>query len=551
MGRNTKSGRTLNPMDALRRQQRKRELKKVDTRKKVREFSLLTKDTEKLEAEIERYQELKAQRRLDKQSAEKLQRLTDQLAKIHEIRKVHGLPEHGSSDSAQPSKGQGNAPAVHGLSSILGESAVMDSDSLATSSESGMSDTSGSEPESENDEQPPKPVPLEMLGIEIEGASTSDEELPPLPPGSPPPLPSLVPKRNHGSTSPKDAATDELPPLPPGSPPPLPSANPDPPALPEPLLPPTRPLQHRPFPPPGPGPRPMWRPMRPPSSRPPMLSMIHPSSQPLPTSARPMRPYQRSRPPHRPLHAPPPNHVTGGSGGPSRPPPSRPPVPAANPTVLSAAPQVRDLQKELTSLVPNALLRKQRAQRKQQGSIINSTPSLPQATPTGLDAAPDAGPDFAIQANPSPISNAGSLASHHEASLHYLSEETLSAAPVVTEAKAISATPAVPTGVSTAPIIDSIPPATSTFPSVFSPFGRPSTGTALPSAFGASALSQPSWLTQLTQGRSPLPGAISPARPTASSATVFPASATPPTSTKAPAIDQKYEAFMKDVEDLL
>ncbi|KAJ1981494.1 hypothetical protein H4R34_002046 [Dimargaris verticillata] len=543
MGRNTKSGRTLNPMDALRRQQRKRELKKnKDTRKKVREFGLLAKDTEKIEAEIERYQELKTQRRLDKQGAEKLQRLSDQLAKIHEVRKVHGLPEHGAADIGQPSTGHGNAPAVHGLSFILGESAVADSDSSAASSESGMSDTDGSGPESENDEQPPEPVSLEVLGIEIEGVSTSDEELPPLPPGSPPPLPPLVSEPNQDSVLPEETPIDDLPPLPPGPPPPLPPTNSRPPTLPAPLPPHPCPVQHQPLPPPGFGPRPMWRPMHPPSGRPPMRPMVYPSTQAFPANARPIRPYQRPRPPHEP------GRVTGGSGRPNRPPPSRlvrSSVSAANPTVLSAAPQVRDLQKELTSLVPNALLRKQRAQRKQQGSIINSTPYLPRATPTGSEAAPTTNTEFAIQTDPTLIPNTEVFALPNDASSHFLSNGAPSAAPVVTLAETVPANTTASISVLTVPNGDSSLVADSAAPSLFNPFGRPSTGIALPSAFGAPALSQPSWLTQLTQGRSPLPGAVSLAKPATVSAP------TAPPSTKAPAMDQKYEAFMKDVGDLL
>eukprot|EP00899_Mesostigma_viride_P015042 jgi/Mesvir1/23539/Mv18240-RA.1 len=80
----TKGGRSMNPTDAFRKAERRKELKKnKKERQKVREVIILSKDPETLEKQI---QSLKAQAStdgaLDKQRKHKLRQLEDQLTKV-------------------------------------------------------------------------------------------------------------------------------------------------------------------------------------------------------------------------------------------------------------------------------------------------------------------------------------------------------------------------------------------------------------------------------------------------------------------------------------
>ncbi|KAJ2842834.1 hypothetical protein J3B02_005460 [Coemansia erecta] len=76
-----------------------------------------------------------------------------------------------------------------------------------------------------------------------------------------------------------------------------------------------------------------------------------------------------------------------------RPPPPIPPIPPrlirpASATVLAAEPQVRDLKKELTALVPAAISRK--TKQKERERVLSSVPDVPKMV---VNAAPEIEPD--------------------------------------------------------------------------------------------------------------------------------------------------------------
>ncbi|CAO3637254.1 unnamed protein product [Cunninghamella blakesleeana] len=86
-----KSKRNINPADALRKQQRKRELKKnKEIRKNAREAGLAKKDTTKILADIARLEGLERNGAIDRNGNAKLKLLRDELAQIEKAKKeVH------------------------------------------------------------------------------------------------------------------------------------------------------------------------------------------------------------------------------------------------------------------------------------------------------------------------------------------------------------------------------------------------------------------------------------------------------------------------------
>ncbi|KAJ1663706.1 hypothetical protein IW140_004690 [Coemansia sp. RSA 1813] len=77
-----------------------------------------------------------------------------------------------------------------------------------------------------------------------------------------------------------------------------------------------------------------------------------------------------------------------------RPPPHHPQPSTSSGTVLAAEPQVRDLKKELTTLVPSAIARKNKQKDRQR--VLESVPMAPQMV---INSAPDVGIDQADPAN--------------------------------------------------------------------------------------------------------------------------------------------------------
>lgn len=89
----TKTGRTINPADAHRKQQRRKELKKnKEERKKVRLIAYAHKDLSKFEEELEQYKKLESEGLLDKNGKAKKIAVEDEIKKIKGSREKLGLP---------------------------------------------------------------------------------------------------------------------------------------------------------------------------------------------------------------------------------------------------------------------------------------------------------------------------------------------------------------------------------------------------------------------------------------------------------------------------
>ncbi|KAJ1725128.1 hypothetical protein LPJ53_000691 [Coemansia erecta] len=122
-----------------------------------------------------------------------------------------------------------------------------------------------------------------------------------------------------------------------------------------------------------------------PPGTPPLLPQdldIGPVWPPLPQGPSPMLPASAARPP-----PPFPPGLPPGMPPPPRPPRhalARPPARPVSATVLSAEPQVRDLKKELTSLVPSAISRK--SKQKERQKVLDTIPMAPRMM---VNAAPD------------------------------------------------------------------------------------------------------------------------------------------------------------------
>ncbi|RUS24894.1 hypothetical protein BC938DRAFT_472934 [Jimgerdemannia flammicorona] len=428
-----KGGRLMNPADAHRKAQRKKEIKKNKVeRKKVREVAMAVKDTTKLELEIAKINIARSHQSLPYDQA-------------HNIPLAKPVPK-------QPPKYENpddpkNSPYYHPTLNPLGLAP-----SRARQAGYQIPHTLG---QSHKDEASNEDSD-ESLGSDASGAEEDDDELPELPPGTPP---------KHEEATGEDDDGDELPELPPGTPPRKEEEEEEEEDMPElpPGPPPSKPFQYGaaqsgpstvyasyPGAPPPPPPRP--------GGVPPFDMRSHhmPPGGPSPFANRPLPP---PPPPRSPQHygpylsgprypgAPPPprpafSHYGPSVGRPPRsdyynpdfgsfspplpgpPPPGPPPgvygeaspspasaatVPPARPQlalapVISAAPQVRDLRKELTTLVPASILRKKAAAAKAgaQGAgkvarpKINAAPDLDEgvsessvaavgpALPTGL-----------------------------------------------------------------------------------------------------------------------------------------------------------------------
>jgi len=89
----TKIGRSINPADAHRKQQRKKELKKnKEERKRVRLIASANKDLTKLEDELKQLKEIEKERYLDKYEKDKKKSLEEEISKVKEAREKLGLP---------------------------------------------------------------------------------------------------------------------------------------------------------------------------------------------------------------------------------------------------------------------------------------------------------------------------------------------------------------------------------------------------------------------------------------------------------------------------
>ncbi|XP_062187053.1 protein EARLY FLOWERING 5-like isoform X1 [Phragmites australis] len=238
----TKGGKVMNPTDAFRKEQRKKELKRnKKERKKVREVGILKKDPESIREQIEKLEKMKADGALDKARKHKKRQLEDSYNLIVKKRKEY----------EQKMKEKGEQPVMF---SHLGPPKRR--------------------PAADEDDRAKNPKPEDSVyyhpTLNPSGAP---------PPGKPPmykssigpriPLPSSSSAGASSSMSESEAGPSTLPPPPP--PPPLPATSepidPSAPSLPLPPLPPPPPPPPKPIsdatapslppppPPPGPPPR--------------------------------------------------------------------------------------------------------------------------------------------------------------------------------------------------------------------------------------------------------------------------------------------------------
>ncbi|RIA82710.1 WW domain binding protein 11-domain-containing protein [Glomus cerebriforme] len=401
-----KSGRILNPADAHRKAMRQKEIKKNKAeRKRVRTLVMVHKDTSKLEEEIRRYKSLDRDKKLDKNGKAKLKDLEDKFKKILETKKAHGvnLQKEKEKSTTTTTKEQvpvyfhptlnpsGLPPGVVKSEEEKGETSAEDD------SGSGYSDNDSETAKQESDEDIPLPPGTPPT-------KESDDELPELPPGPPP-------KK-------EESDDDELPDLPPGPNPNISYSHSSAMARPSPPPPPFG-FNHQgpPFPPPHGtfifnSPLGSQSHQRPNIRQPPPPPAFAPGIGPNPFSSPPppMHPIQSQGYPVRHMDVPhprpppfssqvshygPPPQIPGGNNNIS----SRtfsqsmsttaktnnnsqysksPGIAAMATPVIQAAPQVRNLQKELTTLVPTALLRKKAAASKPKVArpIVNAAPNI-------------------------------------------------------------------------------------------------------------------------------------------------------------------------------
>ncbi|OBZ80601.1 hypothetical protein A0J61_11350 [Choanephora cucurbitarum] len=303
-----KSKRTMNPADALRKQQRKRELKKnKEDRKRVRESALAKKDLGKIKQDISRLEHLARLGQLDKAGQSRLDGLKMEAAKIEKAKKVCKKKERDHDTQCaqaafvarmqeQEKKHENEARKLvydpKRGAFVPAKKKEKDTKTVSHESEDSNSSTSDeSDSDSSMEEEEDVPLPQEEETAKKTELTESDDDYDiPLPPGPPPQRPfdsQLMPIQQQQQQS-------RLPPPPP------------------------------PGPPPFRGPFPVYQPRMPPPPPPLMTGLVHP-------------------PPHRPTR-------------PSE--ENRPKAIEVAPTI-SAEPQLRDLQKELLGFVPAAIRRKQ------------------------------------------------------------------------------------------------------------------------------------------------------------------------------------------------
>ncbi|KAI8820582.1 uncharacterized protein EV422DRAFT_77186 [Fimicolochytrium jonesii] len=397
-----KPGKAINPADAHRKAQRKKELKKnKEDRKKVRLYATAQKDTKKI---FEELQALQRAERLDQTQHRKKQQLAEKLKKINESRKELGLApiDPNAPPVSQPKPKVDDVemkwyhptfnphgpkkPAGWKEESSSGSGSESSEESEEESSEEGGSEAEDAPtPKRERDDASPSktdaepalkfsdlayiPLPSSPAGKNAEAQIYHTLELPeirnkadymPTEAGGGaqnavrPPLPQhpvMMPpphmQQGFGAYPPPP------PPFRPGMPMPSHFAPPHP-------FPPPFPHNLPPGPPPG-GPPP-FRPPFPYGMAPPPHFARPPPPPPFGFQGRPMPPYPYPMPP--PQFGAPPPHLSAPPAPPSHeaghPSPTQQPQPQ-QPKVIAAAPKLRDLHAESVKLVPTALRRKKPA----------------------------------------------------------------------------------------------------------------------------------------------------------------------------------------------
>ncbi|KAI8048718.1 hypothetical protein BDF22DRAFT_702415 [Syncephalis plumigaleata] len=332
-----------NPVEAHRKAMHKREIKKnKEERRKQRESKLETANLAELREQVEHYTALEAEDRLDAASRKRFEQAKSRLQKATKIQqeirqnRPRDTSANYTSSSATPTipkdptrsiyyhptlNPYGVPPPGQPYREIDDDNEVVASDDNTDDNEDEDEDTSNSE----LDDMPELPPESPPAPIDSDDNNEEDEDLPDLPEGTPPPLPSEVEETSRTMMNP------------PINPPPIP------------------PYAMRGHPPPPP-PHVMHRPPHPhripnPRMAPPMMDPLNPEE---PYQLFPQH-QQPCLPPSPPPPPPPQHQVTSTSAA----------VAASNATI-SAKPQLRDLQKELTTLVPTAV------RRKMEGSTSNT-----------------------------------------------------------------------------------------------------------------------------------------------------------------------------------
>ncbi|KAI7869142.1 WW domain binding protein 11-domain-containing protein [Spinellus fusiger] len=410
-----KAKRSINPADAARKAQRKRELKKnKDDRKRARENALSKRDTGRTKQEITRLETLARQNQLDKSGQARLTSLREDVEKIEKAKKSQGLTGATAALAARQKQQQQQqetrklvfdpksgafipAKIKKRSSEQAGYDGQEGEDSMSSEADSGSGSGSGSGSDSDEESD---------SDSDSDGEDVGDVDIP-MPEGPPPSLTTKDSKQDNAT----DNESDEDIPLPPGPPPPRPfqaQFQPFqghhhglplllPPSVPLPFLPPPHAYYGMPHYPP-----PMMMP--PPSTgKPNYYHSMHSSSRShdASTRGRPSRThhqYVRARQIDPMLRDIQPAEETEDAlealertlleeDNVSSTAYSLPPAHSASPAVyaptatISAEPQLRDLQKELLGFVPAALRRKQAAS--------NKAASLPKGARPTINAAPE------------------------------------------------------------------------------------------------------------------------------------------------------------------
>ncbi|GAA5966298.1 hypothetical protein JCM21900_000989 [Sporobolomyces salmonicolor] len=399
-----------NPMDAHRKAQRQKELKRnKQTRQKQREVATVKKDTRPIEAEIRKLSQLAQNGPLSKTNKDELASLRAELARITKAKQdyVEAHPEHRkfvfpdrpSSNQDETGAGAGSGGDPPGLYDKNGRlkhpersvyydpvfnpfgapppgmpyrekpefamqrMGVPTPEELAAfhaalpGDDDELSDEAG-----EDDDDIAMPAGPPPAASESDSSEVSDDDDIPLPPGPPPPQPGTQSAASSSRVNIPRPSSSNLPrqPFPPRpSHPQHPHALPPRPAFlpPQPQLPHPHPHPHLPPPPNGPsGPRIPHLPARP---APPSQHMSDPLAL---DGAGPQKAFQQGRGPIGPSFPPPPPASFSANisaapspflplGGPS--------ASSASTATISAAPVLRDLKKEATAFLPSAMRKKQ------------------------------------------------------------------------------------------------------------------------------------------------------------------------------------------------
>ncbi|KAI8813733.1 hypothetical protein BJ742DRAFT_900165 [Cladochytrium replicatum] len=384
-----KKERSLNPADAHRRLLRKKEVKKnKEDRKRIRLVSTSQKDTLKLQAELRSLDALERESgKVDKKTRAKKQGLEEKLAKIKVAREKLGLPSR-QSDENQSSEQQkpfipvdpkqspfydpiynpsGAPPPGYTGSWVDPSNEEVTAESTESESDSD-SDVSSDDSSSESESSSPT---MRAKTAEDSPLQYKDLSFIPLPDGPVPPDEAQI---YTGLELPEIRNTSDFQPNQQTASPQLQKQLPQAQGIMHPLA-----FPHAPQPSFAPYPQFLMqnRPFIPYGAPVPPVPPVHPHQPYIPQPTWYARPILNNAPPQHIQLRPPPPVV-----------PQQTPLQA--PAIVSAAPQLRDLQKEVSHLVPPSLLRKRQgaagATKSVKPAFVNAAPDVDEED--GAAAAP-------------------------------------------------------------------------------------------------------------------------------------------------------------------